>query len=150
LASELHSEIEISAAVERVWNVLTDFASFPAWNPFIRRLAGGQTEGATLEVRLGPPGGRAMTFRPTVQRFEANREFGWLGHLGVAGLFDGEHRFSVEPLAEDKVRFTQHERFTGVLVPIIFPMVRDSTQRGFDGMNAALKERAEATDTSPP
>ena len=34
---ELHSEIEINAPVERVWEVLTDFASYPRWNPFIRR-----------------------------------------------------------------------------------------------------------------
>jgi uncharacterized protein YndB with AHSA1/START domain len=33
---ELHTEIEIDASAERVWDILTDFASYPQWNPFIR------------------------------------------------------------------------------------------------------------------
>jgi uncharacterized protein YndB with AHSA1/START domain len=35
---ELHSEIEIDASAERVWAILTDFASYPRWNPFIRSI----------------------------------------------------------------------------------------------------------------
>ena len=37
---EVHSEVEIEASGERVWQILTDFASFPLWNPFIRRISG--------------------------------------------------------------------------------------------------------------
>ena len=37
---ELRSEIEIEAPTERVWGVLTDFAAYPEWNPFIRRVSG--------------------------------------------------------------------------------------------------------------
>jgi uncharacterized protein YndB with AHSA1/START domain len=71
---ELHSEIEINAPAERVWEVLTDFASYPKWNPFITRISGEPTTGERLEVRIEPPGGRAMTFKPTVLKAEANRE----------------------------------------------------------------------------
>jgi hypothetical protein len=28
---ELHSEIEIQASADRVWQLLTDFSSFPQW-----------------------------------------------------------------------------------------------------------------------
>ena len=34
------SSIEIAASPERVWQVLTDFASYPKWNPFILSLSG--------------------------------------------------------------------------------------------------------------
>ena len=37
---EVFSEIDIQAPAERVWQVLTDFASYPEWNPFIRRING--------------------------------------------------------------------------------------------------------------
>jgi hypothetical protein len=143
MASELHSEIEISAPAGRVWAVLMDFASFPDWNPFIKRLEGEAKEGAALEVRLEPPGGRGMTFKPTVQRVEANREFAWLGRVGMPGLFDGEHVFQIDPIGDGKVRFVQRERFTGVLAPLLLAMVGKSTRRGFEEMNRALKERAE-------
>jgi uncharacterized protein YndB with AHSA1/START domain len=49
---ELHSEIEINAPAERVWELLTDFASYPQWNPFIRTISGQPTKGERLEVRI--------------------------------------------------------------------------------------------------
>jgi hypothetical protein len=143
MATELRSEIEISAPAERVWSALMDFAAFPDWNPFIRRIEGEAKEGARIEARLEPPGGRGMTFKPTVQRVEPNREFRWLGRVGMPGLFDGEHIFEIEPLDGGRVRFVQRERFTGVLTPLLLAMVGKSTRQGFDEMNRALKERVE-------
>ncbi|MFQ5793715.1 MAG: SRPBCC family protein [Candidatus Bipolaricaulia bacterium] len=37
---EIQTEVEIDASAERVWQLLTDFAAFPEWNPFIRRASG--------------------------------------------------------------------------------------------------------------
>ena len=140
---ELHTEIEIQASDERVWQLLTDFADFPEWNPFIRRASGEALTGARLEVLLQPPGGRAMTFRPTVLKAEPRRELRWLGRLLVPGLFDGEHIFSIEPLDAQRVRFMQREVFRGLLVPLFAGSLERDTRRGFEAMNRALKERAE-------
>src|SRR5690242_744195 len=107
----LHTEIEISAPPERVWAVLTDFGAYPEWNPFIRSIEGEATAGSRLRVRIEPPGSRGMTFRPTVQAVDANRELRWLGRLFVRGLFDGEHRLVVEERGEGRSRFLQSERF---------------------------------------
>jgi hypothetical protein len=140
----LHSEIEIDAPAERVWRMLTDFASYPQWNPFIRTISGQPTKGERLEVRIEPPGGRGMTFKPKVLTAEPNRELRWLGHLLVPELFDGEHSFIIQPLEENRVRFVQREAFKGVLVPLFARSLDENTQRGFEEMNRALKERAEA------
>ncbi len=141
---ELYSDIEIAASAERVWRLLTDFASYPQWNPFIRTISGQPTKGERLEVRIEPPGGRGMTFKPKVLNAEPNRELRWLGHLVVPGLFDGEHTFTVLPLGENRVRFVQREAFKGVLVPLFARSLEANTQRGFEEMNRALKERTEA------
>ncbi len=142
---ELHSEIEINAPAQRVWEVLTDFASYPRWNPFIRRASGAPRTGERLEVRIEPSGSRGMTFRPKVLNAEANRELRWLGHLLVPGLFDGEHSFTIQPLGENRVRFVQREAFKGLLVPLFGRSLDSNTQRGFEEMNRALKERAEVS-----
>jgi hypothetical protein len=144
---ELHSEIEIDASAERVWGILTDFASYPEWNPFIRRISGEPKVGEHLEVRLEPPGSRSITLKPTILNAEPDRELQWLGHLLVSGLFDGEHSLTIQPLGENRVRFVQGEAFRGLLVPLFARSLDKSTQRGFEEMNRALKERAEAATT---
>ena len=87
----LHTQIDIDASAERVWDILTNTAEYSIWNRFIPHLAGTLGPGERLEVRIEPPGGAAMTFRPTVVAVEPARELRWLGHLLVPGPFDGEH-----------------------------------------------------------
>ena len=144
---QLHTELEIDASAKRVWELLTDFASYPQWNPFIRHISGHPTPGERLQARLEPPGGRAITFKPKVLTAEPNRELRWLGHLLLPGLFDGEHSFTIEPLGDNRVRFIQRESFKGLLVPLFARSLESNTQRGFEEMNHALKERAEAAAT---
>jgi hypothetical protein len=140
---ELCSEIEIQASAERVWQLLTDFAGFPQWNPFIRRAIGKVKMGERLEVTIQPSGAQGMTFKPTVLKAEPNRELRWLGRLVLPGLFDGEHSFTIEPRGENRVRFVQREIFTGLLVPLLARGLDTDTRRGFEEMNRALKVRAE-------
>jgi hypothetical protein len=92
---------------------------------------------------MHPLGGIGMTFKPKVLNAEPERELRWLGTLGPRGIFDGEHSFRIVPLSEGRVRFLQAERFTGLLVPLLMLLVRNSTRRGFERMNQALKLRAE-------
>jgi hypothetical protein len=139
---ELQREIDIDAPPERVWSVVTDFDAYPEWNPFIRRIGGELREGARLEVRIQPPGARAMTFMPRVRAVDPNRELRWLGRLLVPGIFDGEHRLRIEPLGSGRTRFIQSERFSGVLVPLVKGSL-EKTAAGFEQMNAALKARVE-------
>lgn len=138
---ELRSEIDIRAPAARVWAILSDFGSYPEWNPFILELKGELREGARLSVKIQPPGRKAMTFRPTVRAVEPERKLRWLGKLMVGGIFDGEHSHVLEPIGEG-TRYTQSERFSGVLVPFTGGML-SSTQNGFEAMCSALKSRAE-------
>jgi hypothetical protein len=143
MALHLTTKIDIDAAPEAVWAVLSDLPSYPSWNPFIREASGTLAAGERLEVRLQPERGRAMRFRPTVVTAEANRELRWLGRLVAPGVFDGEHRFAIEPTAAGS-RLVQEERFTGLLVPFLARGLRRGTLPGFERMNEAVKERAEA------
>jgi len=144
---ELYTEIEIGATPEKVWQTLTGFENFPQWNPFIRRISGELKVGARLNVVLQPPGGRDMTFRPQVLKVEPNRELRWKGKLLIPGLFDGEHIFKIEPLEEKRVRFIQRELLSGILVPLFFRGMDETTRRGFEEMNQVLKSMVERTSS---
>jgi len=144
----LHTEIEINAGAERVWDILTDFAAYPDWNPFIRSIHGIPEKAARLEVRIQPSGTKGMTFRPTVLVADAGRELRWLGRVLMPGILDGEHCFIIQPLADGKVLFQHQESFSGVLVPLFRGSLDRDTRRGFEAMNQALKARAEAMETA--
>ena len=140
----LHTEIEIEASAEQVWAVLSDFASYSQWNPFIKSIAGKPEQGARLQITVQPSGGKSMRFSPIVLTAEIGRELRWLGRFLLPGVFDGEHRFVIEPLGEGKVRFEQSERFSGLLVGLLRSSLDRDTKRGFEEMNRALKARAES------
>jgi hypothetical protein len=141
---EIHTAIEIDAPADRVWRALTDFASYPEWNPFLRRVAGPATAGAWLDVRAEPQGARATSFRALVLAAEPCRELRWRGRLPIPGLFAGEHAFVIEPLGGDRVRLVQRERFRGLLVPLLSRRIDRDIRGGFEAMNRALKARAES------
>jgi len=144
---ELHTEILIDAPAERVWSVLADLAAYPGWNPFITAAEGRLEPGARLTLRIEPPGGRPVTFRPRLLAVLPGRQLRWLGRVGVPGLFDGEHGFEIHPEGPGRVRLEQWERFGGFLAPFLWRRVAAPTRAGFEAMNAALKVRAEAAGT---
>jgi hypothetical protein len=143
MTRRLHSEIEIQASPDRVWETLTDFAAYPDWNPFIVQAAGEPVPGGRLQLRMRPPGRRPMTFRPKVLEATPARRLRWLGHLFVPGLFDGEHTFTIDPVGPDRVRLSQREEFRGLLVRLVLAFIGKPTEEGFHQMNQALKTRVE-------
>src|SRR6476661_5344729 len=61
---EIRTSIEIDAAPEIVWGVLTDTAAYPEWNGFIVEWSGELSLGARQNVLLQPAGGKPQRFRP--------------------------------------------------------------------------------------
>lgn len=141
---EIRTEIEIAAPPEKVWSLLLNFSEYPQWNPFIRSLDGIARKGQQLKVSLQPPGGKSMTFRPTILVLTTNREFRWLGHFLLPGIFDGEHYFQIVPLNENRVKFIQGEIFSGIFVCVVKSSLDGKTKEGFVAMNQALKSLAES------
>lgn len=136
----IHTETEISAAPERVWAVLTDFARYPEWNPLIVEASGVLAVGEVLTLRM-TPGGKPQTFTPEVVAVRENTELRWLGALRWSWLFSAEHRFALSAVG-DGTRLVQSEVFRGALVPLLRTTI-DQAERDFRALNAALKERVE-------
>ena len=142
---EIRTEIEIEAAPADVWAALTAFDAFPEWNPFVRAIQGELVEGEALEVDLEMPSGRGMTMRPTVTSVTDGRSFAWLGHVVVPGVFDGHHRFEIEPRPGERSMLVHREAFSGILAGLVLRLIGADTKAGFVAMNEALKERVEAS-----
>jgi len=139
---EIQTEIQIHASPDVIWKILMDFENYPNWNPFIKTISGEQEVGSRLTAFIGPPGKSGMTFKPKVLVYNPNHEFRWLGKLRSGLLFNGEHYFILKELGNHSTQFIHGEKFTGLLVGVLGKML-DSTQKGFEAMNRALKQRAE-------
>ena len=94
-------------------------------------------------MKLKIPDGLPMSIRPRLLKVIPGEEILWRGTLGIEGLFDGEHRFSLQPVTPDVTRFTQEETFRRILVPLVGGMIVGGARRGFQAMNQALKVRVE-------
>lgn len=143
LSREIRTEIEIEASPEQVWSELSSLEDYEEWNPYIREAQGRVAVGRELEIHTKAPNSEERTFRPEVLVSDPDRELRWSGSLPVPGSFNGEHYFLIEPAGEGRVRFVQGEKFTGLLVPVLWGDLDTNTRLGFERMNRALKQRAE-------
>ena len=119
-----------------------DFDNFPNWNPFMKEISGNPQVGSKIKVFIQPPDSRGMTFKPKILDYEPEKKLRWIGTLGIPKIFDGEHSLMIKEINENKVLFIQKEKFSGILVPLLGGMLKN-TEKGFKMMNEALKKEAE-------
>jgi hypothetical protein len=139
----VRDQIDIDAACERVWEVFTDFSSFPSWNPFITRFEGDLVPGGRVRVTLRL-GRRLMRFRPEVTMVRPEREIRWLARQPLRGVFDVERAFEFEPLGPSGTRFGQWEVAQGLMAPLVLAIMGPKIASGYAALGRALKERVEA------
>lgn len=138
MALEIKTSIKINATPTQVWQVFSDFNTYPDWNPFIKEVSGYIAEGKTININAG-----GMAFQPKVLVFRENKELKWLGKLGFSGIFDGAHHFLLEGNGDGTTTFHHSENFSGILIPLFKKKLLTDTKTGFEKMNKALKKRVE-------
>ena len=140
---EVRTEIEIKSYPESVWKILTDFATYDQWNPFINEIIGLPTEGSKIDISIETPSGKNRKYSPRITKVEEGRELRWFGKSSLPGFLNAEHIFTIEELQPERVRFTQREVFDGLLIRLFGKGLDVDVRQGFQDMNEALKKRAE-------
>lgn len=140
---EVRSEIEIASYPESVWKILTDFANYDQWNPFINKIIGLPTEGSKIDIYIETPSGKNRKYSPRITKVEEGRELRWFGKSSLPGFLNAEHIFTIEELQPESVRFIQREVFDGLLTRLFGKGLDTDVMQGFQDMNDALKKRAE-------
>jgi hypothetical protein len=133
------TRISIQAPPEAIWRILTDAASYPAWNSTVDRVEGRIAAGEKITVHTKLAPGHAFPVR--VAEFEPARRMVWRGGMPL-GLFKGERTFELSQTAQGGVEFAMAESFSGLLAPLIARSIPD-LQPAFDQFAACLKARAE-------
>jgi hypothetical protein len=137
----MSATIDIAAPPARVWAVLTDFGSYPDWNPLFREATGTIEVGQRITLRsVHPANGRLMTVKPTIIAAEQDKELAWASRL--PGVISGEHKFTLCESGSG-TRLVQSESFGGLLARTASGTMTN-TEAAFRDLNEAIKRRAEA------
>jgi hypothetical protein len=140
---QLHSSIDIDASASLVWAILTDFASYKRWNPFIRGILGKPSNGNRLRLTLQRHGEPEQSTASTLTYLREPRELRWRQTRLMPFLFTTEHRFRIESLPAGGVRFHLTEQVEGLFTSLLGRSRQRATEESFHLMNHALKARAE-------
>lgn len=92
------SEIEIAAAPETVWDVLTEIDRWPSWNPDIKSMSmqGPVAPGSVFRWKAGPG-----TITSTIRRVEPTQLIAWTGKtFGIEAI----HFYRLDPRDGKDVR----------------------------------------------
>lgn len=135
------AEVVTSAPVDAIWETLVGFEDYDAWNPFVTRASGVARQGAAVELRLEPPGAKAVDTTATIVILRPGRKLRLQSRLVAPGIRDLELEFLIDVASPGKLAVTGIVRREGVLVPL-------SDDEGMDAglglMLATLTSRAES------
>jgi hypothetical protein len=148
--------VDIDAPPELVWEVITDFAAYPGWNPFNRAIEPGDQgqvgDSVRLEVSWGPYTQDGAPVDPSSLKTDLeNTERITIREEGRCFAYGDDWKFLhraerfqlLEPLAEGRTRFHTAESMVGLLTPLV-RLLGGRIRAGFEASGPAVKVRAEA------
>jgi hypothetical protein len=143
MSTNISAIIEIAATPERVWAVLTDLASYEAWNPVFCKAAGEFTVGNYLTLTtIQPRNGRTMTVKVKVVAATPAAELRWKSSL-LLGLSSSKRAFILGRDGDSGTELTQTGSYQGLFTTFSYQTV-GRIQTSFEAINQAVKEQAEA------
>ena len=141
--------VDIAAPPETVWTVLVDWERYGDWCPFTRRIVTDGKPDSPVDLHLNWSDGLAeptQRQREAITVLETGRAIGW-GLQWPAGLLRAERVQYLEP-SPAGTRYHTWDRFSGVLVPLVFALYGRKMEAGFARVGRALAERVEQLQTA--
>jgi hypothetical protein len=145
----IEHDLEIAAPPATVWAVITDLASYPAWNPFVVACVSTLEPGAPIAMRV-----RVLPFlaQPQRERIFAHvpgRRLSYGIPMRPFGSLASSRSHSLTPIAPDRTRYVSQFELTGWMAPVVALLLGNRLARGFTAMSNAIKTRAETLHQRP-
>ena len=90
---EITTEIQISAPIDKVWQVLTDFDRWTEWNPTVKHASGNAAVGSRLELTVDGGGDRDAKYQPVVLQSDPPQSFRWSATMMAGFVFRNDRVF---------------------------------------------------------
>ena len=137
---KIETETIIPASPEQIWDILTDFESYPEWNPMILEVTGKPVIGAKLKLKVSAPdnSGRKYSFKAVIVNNQPSEMLAWKG--GVPGILSGFHYWKLSS-CHSGTRLIHGEDFFGLYAWFMGRERIMSLKPAYENMNVALNER---------
>ncbi|MBB4909558.1 SRPBCC domain-containing protein [Actinophytocola algeriensis] len=138
-------KVEIAAPAAFVWDVLTDFANYPQWNPYTVAVATTLEIGTPIDLTLPNPDGSDGTFvnREWVRVVDPPHHLRYDTADEMPGIFAVRDQWLTE-LGPDRCAYHTTDAISGRYADQVMELTGAWVQAGFDSVADALKARAEA------
>ncbi len=138
---DIDTSITIQANPEDIWKTLLDLEAYEDWNPMLRNVQTGLAIGDAVSFEVLRDDKKPLKLNARITLREEDKALSWKG--GNSLLLSGHHYCRIEKAENGQCRFYHGERFTGLLLPLLRPILRDAPAQ-YEAMNDALKARLEA------
>ena len=134
---------EINAPKDTVWNVITDTAAYPEWNPFVVACKSSFAVGSpiVMKVRLLPS--LTITQKETIQQNRPG-EFLAYGINIPLSILSSTRQQILTAIDDNTTRYESVFILKGLLSPLVSLMLKTQLTRGFSEMTEGLVQRASA------
>lgn len=100
------STVDINAAPEAVWAIVTDFPNMPKWFKGLRKVTLPDAPKTGVGTRRNVSPGGPLVMQEVVTHWEENRLFGYSVRAGVPGLKAHQGLIEIAPLGQGRSRVT--------------------------------------------
>lgn len=130
------ADIEINTSPEKVWDVLTDFTSWPEWNSGVSDM---QFESTVTPGAVFSWKGGGLRIVSTIEEVEPPKRIAWTGKaLGTHAI----HVYTLTP-SEHGVQVNTSESFVGWLPSLLSGYMKATLERSLVSSLQDLKSAAE-------
>ncbi len=136
----VNTTLEINASPHQIWRVLTDFAAYDEWNPMLRNVRTCLAPNAKVHFEVVRVDAPVLRLAAKITEHEPERSLVWRG--GSRAMISGEHYFRIERLDNHRSRFHHGEQFSGLLLPLMRPLLNSASPL-YGAMSNALKNIVE-------
>lgn len=140
---ELYDQIDIYAPKETIWEIVTDFESYPEWNPSLDSVSGKFALGETITFTLQQNNQQTMSSSMTINEIIPYERFTLQGKFIFSPLLKYRFIVSLEPIQHNKTSLTQAILFSGLLVKLLGKTYDTHQTSLLQNMNKRLKTLAE-------
>jgi hypothetical protein len=147
----IRTKMIMDAPVEAVWGQLTDFDSYPAWNPYFRELEGEPNEGMKARLVVQRPDAKPESSKIRFVTVSPPQKLTWTEGFFVPGILEKRHSILLRPMGNHQTVITQVHHLSGLFGSLAYSLCGASVRRGLAQMNHRLRERVErlGTDIAP-